>query len=141
MVGQSANFSLSAYRSYIERTDREGQIWDVVKVIEEYGKGRTYFFFGGPTMSAKAPALRLFTGQHRIVDSFTPTDVPHHLVRTTVFIVPAILPKLEPQMRDIGTVITEHFPNSTRTVTGDKDNPQLIIYVAENGGMWPPAGG
>jgi len=141
VVGQSAYFSLSVYHSYIELVDREGRIWDVVKVIEEYGKGRTYFFFGGPTMSANAPALRLFTSQHRIVDSFTPTDVPHYLVRTTVFIIPALLPKLEPQMRDIGTVITERFPNSTREVIGGELNPQLIIYVAENGGMRPPTGG
>jgi hypothetical protein len=48
---------------------------------------------------------------------------------------------LEPQMRNIGTVITERFPNSTREVVGGEDNPQLIVYVAENGGQRPPSGG
>jgi glycosyltransferase involved in cell wall biosynthesis/4-amino-4-deoxy-L-arabinose transferase-like glycosyltransferase len=141
VIGQSARFNLDGYRWYVNRTESEGRIWDVVKLIEEHGKDRTYFFFGGPTMSAKAPGLRLFTGDHSIVDSFTPTDVPHHLVRTTVFIIPGILPMLEPQMRNIGTVITERFPNSTREVVGGEDNPQLIVYVAENGGQRPPSGG
>ncbi|MCW8985005.1 MAG: glycosyltransferase [Thermoanaerobaculales bacterium] len=140
VIGQAAAFNLDGYNRYLERINREGRIWDVIKVIEKIGKGHDYYFFGGPTMSANAPGLRLFTGEHRIVESFTPTDVPHYLRRSTVFIIPALLPHLEPQMRNIGTVITERFPNSTREVITKQDEPQLIIYVAENGGR-PPAGG
>ena len=141
VVGQAAVFSLGGYRQYLERIDREGRIWDVVKVIEKQGKNRDYYFFGGPTMSAGAPGLRLFAEGRRIIESFTPTDVPLHLPRTSVFIIPAQLPELEPHMRSIGTIITKRFPNSTREVITRKDDPQLILYVAENGGNRPPAGG
>jgi dolichyl-phosphate beta-glucosyltransferase len=141
VVGQSAIFSLGGYRRYLERIDLEGRIWDVVKVIENQGRDRDFYFFGGPTMSAKAPALRLFTENRRIIESFTPTDVPDFLPRTGVFIIPALLPMLEPQMRNIGTVITERFPNSTREVLTKKGDPQLILYVAEKGGQRPHGGG
>ena len=141
VIGQSAVFSFIAYSSYLERTDRESRIWDVVKAIEKQERHRDYYFFGGPTMSAGAPALRLFAEGRRIIESFTPTDIPFHLPRTAVFIIPAHLPLVEPQMRNIGTVITERFPNSTREVITKKNDPQLILYVVENGGQWPHAGG
>jgi dolichyl-phosphate beta-glucosyltransferase len=141
VVGQSAIFSFDGYLHYLERVDMESRIWDVMKVIEKQGKDRDFYFFGGPTMSAKAPALRLFTKGRRIIESFTPTDVPDFLPRTTVFIIPAQLPMLEPQMRNIGTVITERFPNSTRCVITRKGDPQIILYVAQSGGQGPHRGG
>jgi len=141
VVGQAAVFNLGGYRQYLDRIDREGRIWDVVKVIEKQGKHHDYYFFGGPTMSAKAPALRLFTEGSRIIESFTPTDVPYHLPRTSMFIIPANLPEVEPHMRNIGTIITERFPISTREVVINKDDPQLILYVAEDSGHRPHGGG
>ena len=141
IVGQAAIFNLSGYRRYLERVDREAGIWDVARVITEYGTDRTYYFFGGPSMSASAPALRLFAGDSTIVDSFNPTDIPLHLSRTTVFIIPAQLLEPEPQLRNIGTVITERFPDAKRVVIGEDNDPQLILYVAENGGHRLPSGG
>ncbi len=79
VVAQAAVFSLGGYQKYLERVDREGDIWDVTQAITEYGTDRTYYFFGGPRMSASAPGLRLFAGDSTIVDCFNPTDIPHHL--------------------------------------------------------------
>ena len=141
VLGQAAFFNLSGYRRYLIRVDLEGRIWDVARVIQEHGEGFTYYFFGGPTMSANAPGLRLFESGNKIITSYTPTDIPQTLARTSVFIIPALLLDLEPQMRDVGTVITERFPDSTREVTGGAENPQLVIYVAEDGGRRPSSGG
>lgn len=141
VIGQAAYFNLDGYRRYVKRIDLEGRIWDVAQVIQQHGKGTTYYFFGGPTMSAHAPGLRLFAGDNRIIESYTPTDIPFSLPRTTVFIIPARLPIIETHMRNVGTLITERFPNSTREETGGADNPQLIVYVAENGGRRPSSGG
>jgi hypothetical protein len=141
VLGQAAFFNLSGYRRYLIRVDLEGRIWDVARVIQEHGKGYTYYFFGGPTMSANAPGLRLFESGNKIISSYTQTDIPQTLARTSVFIIPSLLLDLEPQMRDVGTVITERFPNSTREVTGGTENPQLVIYVAEDGGRRPSSGG
>ena len=141
VLGQAAFFNLDKYRRYLIRVDLEGRIWDVVQVVQEHGKGRTYYFFGGPTMSANAPGLRLFENERKIISSYTPTDIPQTLAQTSVFIIPALLLDLEPQMRDVGTVITERFPHSTREVTGGTENPQLIIYVAEDDGRRPSSGG
>jgi hypothetical protein len=141
IIAQAAVFNLDGYHRYVTRVQKEGRVWDVIKVVERFGKKHDYYFFGGPTMSASAPGLRLFAGRHRIVSGITPTDIPHVLARDTVFIVPYLLPQLEPQMRNVGTVITERFPDSEREIVGAKYNPQLILYVAKNGGAEPPSGG
>ncbi len=141
VIGQAAIFNLDGYRSWVRRVYTEGRIWDVVKVVEGYGNSRDYYFFGGPTMSANAPGLRLLAGNYRIVNGISTLDVPPRLLRDTIFIIPYRLPELEPQMRNVGTVITEMFPNSRREIVGERSNPQLILYVVENGGHVPPPGG
>ena len=133
VIGQAAVFNLGGYRRYVEWIDKEKRIWDVVQVVEEYGELRDYYFFGGPTMSARSPALRLFAGDSRIVEGITTIDIPHILIRDTVFIIPAQLPEIESQTRNVGTVISERFPNSRRVVTGEENEQQLIIYVASGG--------
>jgi glycosyltransferase involved in cell wall biosynthesis/4-amino-4-deoxy-L-arabinose transferase-like glycosyltransferase len=140
VIGQAAVFNLGGYRRYVEQTGEEGQVWDVVKVIERFGENHDYYFFGGPTMEASSPGLRLLAGNHWIVNGYTTTDIPRILNQNTVFIIPALLPELEPQMRNVGTVITERFPNSKREIVGEAHNPQLILYVASNGGHQPPGG-
>ena len=141
VIGQAAVFNLDGYRRYVRRVYKEGRIWDVVKVVEQYGRSHDYYFFGGPTMSAHAPGLRLLAGNYRIVNGISTLDVPPRLLRDTIFIIPYRLPELEPQMRNVGTVITERFPNSKREIAGEKSNPQLILYVVEDGGHVPPPGG
>jgi len=133
VIGQAAVFNLGGYLWYVEWIDHEERMWDVVQVVEEYGELHDYYFFGGPTMSARSPALRLFAGDSRILEGITAIDIPHILIRDTVFIIPALLPEIESQTRNVGTVITERFPNSRRVVTGEEDEQELIIYVASGG--------
>jgi glycosyltransferase involved in cell wall biosynthesis len=133
VIGQAAVFNLGGYRRYIEWIDKEERIWDVVQVVEQYGELHDYYFFGGPTMSSRSPALRLFAGDSRIVEGITAIDIPQILIRDTVFIIPASLPEIESQTRTVGSVITERFPNSRRMVTGEENEQQLIIYVASVG--------
>jgi 4-amino-4-deoxy-L-arabinose transferase-like glycosyltransferase len=133
VIGQAAFFNLGGYRRYIEWIDNEERIWDVFQVVEEYGENYDYFFFGGATMSARAPALRLLAGDRRIAEGITSTDIPHTLVRDTVFIIPALIPEIESQTRNVGTVITERFPDSRRVMAGEGNEQQLIIYVASGG--------
>ena len=133
VIGQAAFFDLGGYRRYVEWIDNEERIWDVVEVVDEFGELHDYYFFGGPMMSARSPALRLFAGDRRIVEGITTIDIPHILIRDTVFVIPARLPELESQTQNIGTVITERFPNSRRVMTGEEDEQQLIIYVASGG--------
>ena len=92
-------------------------------------------------MSASAPALRLFADDFTVIDSFNPTDIPQHLLGSAVFIIPAQLLEPEPQLLNIGTAITERFPDAKRVVIGEDDDPQLTLYVAESGGLRPPPGG
>ncbi len=141
VVGQAAAFNIGSYRKYLDRIDREAEIWDVAQVITEYGTEPTYYFFGGLRMSASAPGLRLFATDHNIVESFTPTDIPQHLSRVGVFIIPAQLFEPEPQFRNIGTVITERFPDAKRVIFGEEHDPQFILYVAENSAPRPLPGG
>jgi len=133
VIGQAAVFNLGGYRRYVEWIDKEERMWDVVQVVEQYGELHDYYFFGGPTMSARAPALRLFAGGSRIVEGINTVDIPHVLIRDTVFIIPAMLPEIELQTRNVGTVITERFPNSRLVVTGEENEQQLIIYVVSGG--------
>jgi 4-amino-4-deoxy-L-arabinose transferase-like glycosyltransferase len=133
VIGQAAAFNLGGYRWYVEWIDKDDRIWDVVQVVEEYGELHDYYFFGGPTMSAREPALRLFAGDRRIVEGINSTDIPHILIRDTVFIIPALIPEIESQTRNVGTVITERFPDSRLVMTGEENEQQLIIYVASGG--------
>jgi len=133
VIGQAAVFNLGGYQRYVEWIDKEERIWDVVQVVEEYGELHDYYFFGGPTMSSRSPALRLFAGDSRIVEGITTIDIPHILIRDTVFIIPALIPEIESQTRNVGTVITERFPDSRLVMTGEENEQQLIIYVASGG--------
>jgi glycosyltransferase involved in cell wall biosynthesis/4-amino-4-deoxy-L-arabinose transferase-like glycosyltransferase len=90
VFGQATVFNFGNYQKYLKRVDRETEIWDVAEVIKKYGSDHTYYFFGGPRMSASAPGLRLFAADHNIVESFTPTDIPHRLSQSAVFIIPAL---------------------------------------------------
>ena len=101
----------------------------MVNAIERYGDGYDYYFFGGPTMLGDAPALRLFGASQRIVTGVTPTDVPSALSRNSIFIIPSQIERVEKQLSHVGTVITNRYPDAERLVTGEKENPQLILYI------------
>ena len=108
-------------------------------------------------MSANAPALRLLAGKIRIVNGITTLDIPPRLVRDSIFIIPYQLPQIEPQMRNVGAVITERFPSSRRETVGavitervpdrrqrlapETREPQLVLYVVEAVANPPPPGG
>jgi glycosyltransferase involved in cell wall biosynthesis/4-amino-4-deoxy-L-arabinose transferase-like glycosyltransferase len=141
VIGQSAVFNLDGYRLYVRQLGRQPLIWDVINVAERYGNNHDIFLFGGPTMLGDAPGLRLFGSGRRIETGFTATDIPLALTRDTVFIIPAHIPRIETQMWSVGTVITERFPNARRLITGDKQNPQLVLYVASTGQHPVPPGG
>jgi glycosyltransferase involved in cell wall biosynthesis/4-amino-4-deoxy-L-arabinose transferase-like glycosyltransferase len=130
MIGQSAVFNLDGYRQYIRQLDLQPLIWDVVDTVQRYGDDHDVFLFGGPTMLGDAPGLRLFGSGRRIETGFTATDIPLVLTRDTVFVIPAHLPRYEPQLWPVGTVITERFPNARRLITGSEEFPQLVLYVA-----------
>ena len=129
IIGQAVVFNLGGYRTHMQIRYREARIWDVVNAIEKYGSGHDIFFFGGPTMMGDAPGLRLFASDRRIETGFNATDIPTALTRDTIFIIPVQLPKVEPQMWSVGTVITERYPHARRLVTGGRRNPQLVLYI------------
>jgi glycosyltransferase involved in cell wall biosynthesis/4-amino-4-deoxy-L-arabinose transferase-like glycosyltransferase len=141
MIGQAAVFNLRGYHEYNRQIGRQARIWDVVRVIAEYGRNYDYYFFGGPSMLADAPGLRLFDNERRLVSGLTPTDIPERLTRDAVFIIAAELLFLEPQMRRVGSVITDRFPNAQRRVVGEDSDPQLLIYIVAADQMPPPSGG
>jgi glycosyltransferase involved in cell wall biosynthesis len=132
VIGQAALFNIGGYSSYAERVREQSRIWDVVKVVERYGRDYDYYFFGGQTMSAQAPAIRLFAGRHRIVNGVTSVDIPTDLSRDSIIIVPPVILNLEPHMRNIGTYITENFPNARRRTVGKEDDPQLMLYIVSS---------
>jgi hypothetical protein len=130
VVGHSAFFNLSGYARFARRVENEARIWDIIEIVHEYGKDHDYYFFGGRGMSATAPPLRLFATEYRMATAITPADIPQVLDRDTVFIIPTFLPENEHQLRHVGSVITERFPESHRTVIGDPDEPTLVLYEA-----------
>jgi dolichyl-phosphate beta-glucosyltransferase len=136
IVGQAAVFNLGGYRHHVQHRYEEARIWDVVKVIERYGKKYDYYFFGGPTMLGDAPPFRLFEAAQRIVTGITTTDIPTQLSRDTVFIIPYRIGQVEKQLSHVGTVITDRYPDAQRLVTGSKANPQLVLYIASP--EWQP---
>jgi 4-amino-4-deoxy-L-arabinose transferase-like glycosyltransferase len=141
VVGQSAAYNLGGYRRFVRQLDRQARVWDVVDQLERYADDHDIFFFGGPLMLGSAPGLRLFGSERRIETGFTPADIPSVLTRDTVFIIPAYLPKFAPQLWDVGTVITERFPNARRLVTGNEQSPELVLYIAPMDRRSAPAGG
>lgn len=141
VIGQAAVFNLGGYLHHLRNRQLEARIWDVVNVVERYGKNYDYYFFGGPTMLADAPGLRLLGAGHRIVSGFSTNDVPQRLTRDSVFIIPAEIQRLETQMRPVGSVITGRFPDADRVVTGGKRHPELILYVVPTDRQPAPPGG
>jgi hypothetical protein len=92
-------------------------------------------------MLGDAPGLRLFEAGRRIESGFSATDIPIELTRDTIFIIPSQLPKFEPQLWSVGTVLTERFPDARRLITGNKRNPQLILYIVTTSHARPSPGG
>jgi glycosyltransferase involved in cell wall biosynthesis/4-amino-4-deoxy-L-arabinose transferase-like glycosyltransferase len=140
-IGQAVVFNLRGYYLYIDQISRQARVWDVVRIVEEYGGEHDYYFFGGPTMLADAPGLRLLAHDRRIVSGVTPTDIPQKLNRDTVFVIAAELLYLEPQMERVGTVITDRFPNAQRRNVGEDDEAQFHLYIAAADQMPPGSGG
>jgi hypothetical protein len=141
MIGQSAVFNLGGYRAYVRQLGLQPLIWDVVNEIARFGDDHDIFFFGGPTMLGDAPGLRLFGEGRRIETGFNATDIPTVLLRDSVFIIPAHLPRIEPQLWPVATVITERFPHAERVITGERQNPQLVVYIATADDSATPPGG
>ena len=113
-----------------ERVDAEVRTWDVVQIVHEYGPDHDYYFFGGKSMYASAPPLRLFAKKYRLVSGVSSVDIPYLLERDTIFIIPSFLPANEHRLRHIGSVITERFPESRRSVIGNSDEPEFVLYEA-----------
>jgi 4-amino-4-deoxy-L-arabinose transferase-like glycosyltransferase len=141
VIGQATLFNLLGYREYNQELGRQARVWDVVRIVEKYGDEYDYYFFGGPSMLADAPGLRLFANERRLVSGLTPTDIPERLNRDVVFILAAELLFIEPQMRRVGSVITDRFPNAQRRVVGEESEPQLLLYIASADQMPPQLGG
>jgi glycosyltransferase involved in cell wall biosynthesis/4-amino-4-deoxy-L-arabinose transferase-like glycosyltransferase len=141
MIGQAALFNLLGYSRHIEELDRQARIWDVVRVVEKYGDAYDYYFFGGPTMLGDAPGLRLFADDRRIVSGLTPTDIPQVLTRDTIFIIAAEILFLEPHVRNVGSLITDRFPNAEYLSIGDDLDLELHLYVAAADHVPPRLGG
>jgi glycosyltransferase involved in cell wall biosynthesis/4-amino-4-deoxy-L-arabinose transferase-like glycosyltransferase len=129
IIGQAAVFNLGGYHRHVRHRYLEAKVWDVVNVIERYGKNYDYYFFGGPTMLGDSPPLRLFGAHQRIVTGITPKDVPEALSRDAVFIIPYSIERIEKQLSHVSTVITERYPEAERLVSGGEGNPQLVLYI------------
>ena len=135
---QSAIFNLGGYRKYVALVDREAREWDVIQAVGRFGNDYDYYVFGGPWLPGDAPSLRLFGEGKRMTTGITSTDIPDRLARDTVFIVIPHLVTTEPEFFDIGTVITENFPEARRELVSRDGEPQVILYVAAAGGVPPP---
>jgi dolichyl-phosphate beta-glucosyltransferase len=141
IFGEAVVFNLGGYRRYITVVDAEARSWDMVKTIEKYGNKYEYYIFGGPAIAATNPTLRLFERDKRLVNGVTPLDLPDSLIGDTVIMVPRILIDLEPQLRNLGEVVTERFPDSERVRVGGSDRGELLLYFVSTDGGPPRFGG
>jgi dolichyl-phosphate beta-glucosyltransferase len=141
VLSEAVIFNLGGYRKYVARVDAEAGTWDMINTIEDYGDEYDYYIFGGPSIAATNPALRLFDSGQRLINGVTPLDLPAALRRGSVVMVPRILIDLEPELRNLGEVITERFPNSDRVRVGASDRGELLLYFISNEGDPTPFGG
>ena len=141
VLGEAVIFNLAGYQRYIARVDADARSWDMIKTIEQYGGDYDYYIFGGSSISASNPALRLFEGGKRLVNGVTPLDLPLTLSRDTVIMIPRVLLELDPEVRNLGEVITERFPNSERMLVGGADRGELLVYFVSTRGHPKQLGG
>ncbi len=130
VLAQSAYFSLTGYRRYLVAMDVDTIEWDVVEVFERVGTDHDYYLFGGPTITVLLPALELFADDRRVVVGFTPQDVPADLLQNTVFIAFSSVIEDHTQLQQLGTVISERFPQTHREVTHSHNRRQLVLFFS-----------
>lgn len=123
-VGVAVSALVSNARGYLrfmERVEISVNEWDVLESLDDLRDVKTVYLFTGAYMLADSPLFRLFKGGRRLVTGVNGADLPDDLEEPTAFVV-------TPDNREVGTVLTERFPDLDREVRMSEGVRQLTIY-------------
>lgn len=113
--------NVRGYLRFVARADVAVNEWDVLEALDGLREVRTVFLSMGNYMLGDSPAFELFRDGRRLVTALAATDLPERLEEPTAFIV-------APDLRHLGTEITDRFPDLEREVMVTDGRRQLTVY-------------